>query len=162
MWNRLRVLRRSCLICRFVDLVKAVNAWVRSAFGNVFFFYEVECDFTAIFKRENKPAEGGQYLLDGKERCSESRSLPKILAIIAPKAVPYYWLYNGFLPASLCLWLHIILRRYWCSIHSPHNVLFWKKHICNKRKKSTCLFSKSSTNQTHVHVRFKFCWLLLL
>ena len=43
---------------------------------------------SAIFKRENKPAEGGQYLLDGKERCSESRSLPKILAIIAPKAVP--------------------------------------------------------------------------
>ena len=76
------------MICRFVDLVKAVNAWVRSAFGNVFFFYEVECDFTAIFKRENKPAEGGQYLLDGKERCSESRSLPKILAIIAPKAAP--------------------------------------------------------------------------
>ena len=89
------------------DLVKAVNAWVRSAFGNVFFFYEVECDFTAIFKRENKPAEGGQYLLDGKERCSESRSLPKILAIIAPKAVPSiidctivfsHRLCNGFLP----------------------------------------------------------------
>ena len=45
---------------------------------------------SANFERENKPAEGGQYLLDGKERCSESRSLPKILAIIAPKAVPYY------------------------------------------------------------------------
>ena len=43
---------------------------------------------SAIFKRENKPAEAGQYLLDGKERCSESRSLPKILAIIAPKAAP--------------------------------------------------------------------------
>ena len=76
------------MICRFVDLVKAVNAWVQKCLGNVFFFYEVECDFAAIFKRENKPAEGGKYLLDGKERCSESRFLPKILAIIAHKAAP--------------------------------------------------------------------------
>ena len=31
----LRVLKRDCLIFRIVDLVKAVNAWVRSAFGKV-------------------------------------------------------------------------------------------------------------------------------
>ena len=36
MKNRLRVLRRICLICLFVDLVTAVNAWVCSAFSNVF------------------------------------------------------------------------------------------------------------------------------
>ena len=159
MWNRLRVLRRSCLICRFVDLVKAVNAWVRSAFGNVFFFYEVECEF---WKREQ--ASRGRSIFIGWERALLRKQVsPQDIGHYCSKSrAVYYWLYNGFLPASLCLWLHIILCRYGYSTQNPHNVLFWKKHTYNKRKKSTCLFSQSSTNQNHVHVRFKFCWLLLL
>ena len=35
MWKRLRGLRKVCMIFQIVDLVKAVNGWNHSAFGNV-------------------------------------------------------------------------------------------------------------------------------
>ena len=112
---------------------------------------------SAIFKRENKPAEAGQYLLDGKERCSESRFLPKILAIIAPKAVPSIIDCTMVFSRHLCAFGFI---SFCVAMDVPHIIrtMFYSERniFARKERRVQFIFAKFH-KQNHVHARFKFC-----